>query len=146
MLNRVLELTNQERQNAGFAPLSVSSELTSAAQAYSQVLATSGCFAHTCGPVPNVGDRVGQAGYNDWTTVGENIAAGFPSPDEVFSVWMNSPGHRANLLSPWYTEIGLGVAGPGGPDGTWWTQDFGARRGAPLSMPMAQLTPPADDQ
>ena len=58
---RVLELTNAERQKAGLAPLSPNAQLTNAAQSYSQVLASSGCFQHTCGPVPNFAERDGQA-------------------------------------------------------------------------------------
>src|SRR5262245_49633734 len=91
---KVVDLTNAERQTAGLAPLSLSPELADAAQNYSQVLASGECFAHTCGPVPDFADRDGAAGYNDWTTIGENIAAGSPTPDDVVAQWMASPGHR----------------------------------------------------
>jgi len=124
---KVLDLTNAERKSAGLAPLSLSRELADAAQNYSQVLASSDCFAHTCGPVPDFADRDDQAGYNDWKLIGENIAAGYPSPDEVVAQWMASPGHRANILSPNFTEIGIGVANGRGRFGTYWTQEFGAR-------------------
>src|SRR5690242_11532934 len=70
---RVLELTNAERQKFGLQPLTLSPQLDAAAQGYSQVLATSGCFDHTCGPVPSFSDRLGQAGYGGWSAVGENI-------------------------------------------------------------------------
>jgi uncharacterized protein YkwD len=126
-VGRVLELTNAERQNAGLAPLELSPELEDSAQSYSQVLASSGCFDHTCGPVPNFADRDGQAGYTDWTDIAENIAAGFPTPEAVVESWMNSPGHRANILSPQFTEIGVGMTSGGGPYGTYWTQEFGTR-------------------
>src|SRR5436305_10761006 len=82
-LARVLELTNAERARVGLPPLSLSKELNAAAQDYTVVLATSGCFAHTCGPVPDMADRLGQAGYTGWTAIGENIAAGYPSPEAV---------------------------------------------------------------
>src|SRR5215211_1132230 len=72
---RVLELTNAERVNAGLEPLALSYELTDAAQSYSEVLAVSGCFEHTCGPVPHFADRVGLAGYVGWRALAENIAA-----------------------------------------------------------------------
>src|SRR3989442_14770365 len=62
-LFRSLELTNRERQNIGLGPLVLSPELSDAAQAYSHVLATTGCFDHTCGPVPNLAERAGQSGY-----------------------------------------------------------------------------------
>ena len=126
-VGRVLELTNAERQNAGLSPLALSPALEDAAQSYSEVLASSGCFDHTCGPVPNFADRDGQAGYADWTDIGENIAAGFPTPEAVVDSWMASPGHRANILSSQFTEIGVGMTSGGGQYSTYWTQEFGAR-------------------
>ena len=155
---RVLELTNAERQKAGLAPLSPNAQLTNAAQTYSQVLATSGCFQHTCGPVPNFAERDGQAGYMDWTSIGENIAAGYPTPEAVVAGWMASPGHRANILSPNFTEIGVGLVSSGGKYGTYWAQEFGSRPGAVLNFaplpiapdpatvpPSADAAPPRDD-
>lgn len=124
---RVLELTNAERQNAGLAPLSLNSQLADSAQSYSQVLAGSGCFDHTCGPIPSIADRDGQAGYTGWTSLGENIAGGYSTPEAVVAGWMASTGHRKNILSPEFTEIGIGVASGGGKFGTYWTQEFGAR-------------------
>jgi uncharacterized protein YkwD len=126
----VVELTNQERAKAGLGPLAISQQLTSAAQGYAEVLATSGCFAHTCGPVPDMVGRSERAGYHAWTTLGENIAAGQRSPEEVVKQWMDSPGHRTNILNPAFTEIGVGVANGKGPYGTYWAQEFGARGGA----------------
>jgi uncharacterized protein YkwD len=124
---RVLELTNAERESAGLVPLTLNSKLADSAQGYSEVLASSGCFEHTCGPVPNFADRDGQAGYTDWTDIGENIAGGYATPEAVVAGWMASPGHRENILSPQFTEIGIGVASGGGPYGTYWTQEFGTR-------------------
>lgn len=124
---RVVDLTNTERQKAGLAPLTLSDQLQASAAAYSQVLAESGCFAHTCGPVPNFAERDARAGYTGWTNVGENIAAGYSSPEDVVAGWMASPGHRANILSPDYTEIGIGVASGSGAMGTYWAEEFGAR-------------------
>jgi len=128
-LQRVLELTNIERQKVGAPPLAVSTELNVAAQQYSQVLASTDCFAHTCGPVPEMAERMGQAGYQNWTALGENIAAGYPTPEAVVAGWMASQGHRDNLLSPNFAEIGIGLA-IGGGYGTFWTQDFGNRPNA----------------
>jgi uncharacterized protein YkwD len=124
---RVLELTNTEREQAGLGPLALSPELTGAAQDYSQVLASGGCFAHSCGPRPKFRDRVEQAGYLGWTAIGENIAAGYATPEAVVAGWMSSAGHRANILSPHFSEIGIGVVHGGGGFGIYWTQDFGAR-------------------
>jgi uncharacterized protein YkwD len=132
---RVLELTNAERAKAGLPPLTVSTQLTQAAQQYSQVLATDSCFAHTCGPMPEMVQRDTQAGYTGWTAVGENIAAGYPTPEAVVAGWMASPGHRANILNPDYRELGVGLAG-GGKYGAYWTQEFGTRPGAVADAPI----------
>jgi uncharacterized protein YkwD len=126
-VGRVLELTNVERQNAGLAPLNWNPQLQDAAQTYSEVLASSGCFAHTCGPVPNFADRDGRAGYSDWTNIGENIAAGYVTPEAVVAGWMASPGHRENILSSEFTEIGVGMASTGDQFGRYWTEEFGTR-------------------
>jgi uncharacterized protein YkwD len=132
-VSRVLDLTNVERQKAGLEPLALSTQLSDAAQGYSQVLASSGCFEHTCGPVPRFEDRVGQAGYNGWNALGENIAAGYPTAEAVVAGWMSSPGHRANLLSPNFTEMGIGLVN-GGKYGAYWTQEFGRRPGVSLEV------------
>src|SRR5919199_4055555 len=126
---RVVDLTNAERQKAGLAPLAANAQLANAAQAYSEVLASTGCFEHTCGPVPDFAERDVQAGYTGWTAIGENIAAGYPSPEAVVAGWMASPGHRANILNPDYRELGVGLSS-GGKYGAYWTQEFGVRPGA----------------
>src|SRR5713226_4782392 len=80
--------------------------------------------------------RINAAGYSDWTAIGENIAAGQQSPQQVVDDWMNSPGHRANILDPSFRDVGIGIAvGPGtwpngylDPQVTWWTTDFGNSR------------------
>jgi uncharacterized protein YkwD len=140
---RVLELTNAEREKAGLAPLAWNDQLSAAAQSYSQVLATSGCFEHTCGPVPDFADRDAEAGYTGWSAIGENIAAGYPTPEAVVSGWMASPGHRANILSSRFTETGIGLVSGGGKYGTYWTQEFGFRPGADVDF--APQPAPADE-
>jgi uncharacterized protein YkwD len=124
---RVLDLTNARRAEAGLAPLRLNAQLSQAAQSYSEVLASSDCFAHSCGSVPEVANRVEGAGYGNWRSIGENIAAGYSTPEDVVEGWMNSPGHRKNILSPNYAEIGIGFVAGRGAYGTYWTQDFGAR-------------------
>ena len=124
---QVFDLTNAERQKAGLAPLRRSVALEQAAQNYSEILVTSGCFDHTCGPVPDFADRDGQAGYTHWTAIGENIAAGYSTPEAVVEGWMASPGHRANILSPRFTEVGIGLTSSDGRHETYWTEEFGAR-------------------
>jgi uncharacterized protein YkwD len=140
---RALELTNTERHKNGLASLALSAELGQAAHAYSAVLASSGCFAHDCGPVPDFGDRIGRAGYTNWTAIGENIAAGYRTPEAVVDGWMASAGHRANILSPHFREIGIGIATNDGRFKMYWTQNFGARPGSspPELVPVPQPEP-----
>ncbi len=127
VVTRVLDLTNAARDQAGLAPLTLSPQLTVAAQGYSQVLASGGCFEHTCGPVPNLADRDAAAGYLGWTILGENLAGGFTTPETVVAGWMASPTHRANILSVSYTDIGIGVTGGNSNFGTCWAEEFGSR-------------------
>jgi uncharacterized protein YkwD len=145
LVARVLELTNSERQKAGLNPLTLNSELSDAAQTYSQVLATSGCFQHTCGSVPNFAERVGQSGYSGWTALAENIAAGYATPEAVVAGWMSSPGHRANILSPKYTEMGIGLVSGGGQFGAYWTQEFGSRPGMVVNQALQADLRATDD-
>lgn len=126
---RVLELTNDQRAGAGLPPLGQSPALAEAAQDYTRVLAGGACFGHTCGPLPDLADRLGRVGYADWRAIGENVAAGYATPESVVDGWMASPGHRANILSAAYAEMGVGyVADASSPYGTYWTVDFGAHR------------------
>jgi uncharacterized protein YkwD len=129
--DRVLALTNAERANAGLGPLEPSPELAAAAQAYADVLSQGGCFEHTCGPVPELADRLGQVGYVGWQRIGENIAAGYATPEAVIAAWLASPGHRANLLSANYTEMGVGTISVDAGYGTYWAADFGTRASPP---------------
>jgi uncharacterized protein YkwD len=126
---RVVELTNAERQKAGLPPLAVNLSLAAAAQRYAEAMAASGCFSHTCPPIPELQGRVESAGYTQWGRLAENIAAGQRSAEQVVAAWMGSPGHKANILRDGVTEIGVGRA-TGGSYGTYWTQVFGAPRSA----------------
>lgn len=119
----VVDLVNAYRRQAGLAPLHVNPSLTSAAQSYANVLASGGCFGHSCGS--DLGSRVWWAGYPS-CRIGENIAGGQRSPEAAMATWMNSWAHRNNILNAGYAEIGVGVA-YGGPYGVYWVQVFGAR-------------------
>jgi uncharacterized protein YkwD len=132
LVAQAVDLTNGERQKAGLSPLVVSAQLQRSAQTYSQILASGGCFEHSCGPVPNLADRDVQAGYLGWTWLGENLAAGYPTPQAVVAGWMASGAHRDNILSPNFSEIGIGVTSGAGQFGVYWAEEFGAR-GAPSS-------------
>ncbi|MFJ9626663.1 CAP domain-containing protein [Streptomyces sp. NPDC101175] len=120
----VVELTNAERTRAGLPPLAVDPLLAAAAQAHSTDMVARAFYSHTSPDGSQPWDRAAAAGSLR-RTIGENIACGQRSPAEVVEGWMNSPGHRANILKPDFTHIGVGFAG-GGQMGTYWTQLFGA--------------------
>lgn len=120
----VTDLTNRERARAGLAPLATDALLTSAAQAHSTDMVVRAFYSHTGPDGSQPWDRAAAAGSTR-RMIGENIACGQRSPAEVVEGWMNSPGHRANILKREFTHIGIGFAG-GGKAGTYWTQLFGA--------------------
>lgn len=121
---QVVALVNKERAAAGCGPLTENAQLEQAAQAHSDDMAARSFFEHTNPDGADPGQRITAAGYH-WSTYGENIAEGQQTPQEVMDSWMNSSGHRANILNCSFKEIGVGVhRGSGGP---WWTQDFGAK-------------------
>ncbi|MEV6881568.1 CAP domain-containing protein [Streptomyces sp. NPDC051135] len=122
---QVLALVNEERAAAGCSPVTANDRLTRAADDYSDVMASSGVMSHTGPDGSTMTSRVEAAGYQ-WSTLGENIARGQADAASVMDSWMNSPGHRANILNCSFKELGVGVHfGDGGP---WWTQDFGTGR------------------
>ncbi|WP_314414556.1 CAP domain-containing protein [Streptomyces kroppenstedtii] len=120
----VLALTNAERAAAGLPPLAEDPPLTRAAQAHSADMVARAFYSHTAPDGSEPWDRAAAAG-SARRTIGENIACGQRSPAEVVRGWMDSPGHRANILKPAFTHLGVGFAG-GGAAGTYWTQLFGA--------------------
>ncbi|MER7055650.1 CAP domain-containing protein [Streptomyces sp. NPDC000351] len=119
----VVDLTNRERAGAGLPALAVDARLTRAAQAHSADMVARDFYSHTDPDGGKPWDRAAAAGATR-RTVGENIACGQRSPADVVEGWMNSPGHRANILKADFTHIGIGLAG-GGRSGTYWTQVFG---------------------
>ncbi|WP_393101650.1 CAP domain-containing protein [Streptomyces sp. LN325] len=120
----VLALTNAERAGEGLPPLLADTPLTVAAQAHSDDMVARAFYSHTSPDGSRPWDRAAAAGSTR-RTIGENIACGQRSAAEVVRGWMDSPGHRANILKPDFTHIGVGLAG-GGEAGTYWTQLFGA--------------------
>ncbi|SNX56207.1 uncharacterized protein YkwD [Streptomyces sp. TLI_55] len=122
--SEVVDRTNGERTRHGLPPLTVDPRLTAAAQAHSTDMIARAFYSHTAPDGSKPWDRAAAAGASR-RSIGENIACGQRSPAEVVECWMNSPGHRANILKPDFTHIGIGFAG-GGPAGTYWTQLFGA--------------------
>ncbi|MDP5315034.1 CAP domain-containing protein [Streptomyces poriferorum] len=117
----VLALVNQERSKVGCSPVTASSSLASLAQSFSDDMAARGFFDHTDPDGQSPWDRAAKAGVSGLG--GENIARGQADAEAVMEAWMNSEGHRANILNCDYKTLGVGVHfGSGGP---WWTQDFG---------------------
>jgi uncharacterized protein YkwD len=111
-----------------FAPapaLAWNNRLTEAAAVHSNDMVTANFFDHTGSGGSTAGSRVTAAGYN-WRTVGENIAAGYPTVNAVVDGWIGSEGHCANLLNAAFTEVGLAcVTGTAAnPYGTYWTMDL----------------------
>lgn len=119
---QVLSLVNRERTAAGCPAIHVDARLATAARLHSQDMADQDYFDHTSldGRLPF--DRIAAAGYPDGSA--ENIAAGQADAEAVMDSWMNSAGHRANILDCGNRAIGVGV-GRGGSYGIYWTQTFG---------------------
>ncbi|WP_225846462.1 CAP domain-containing protein [Streptomyces sp. HPF1205] len=118
---QILSLVNQQRASAGCSPLTADSALDRLAQNFSDDMAARGFFDHTDPDGNTPWDRAKKLGITDLG--GENIARGQADVQAVMDAWMNSPGHRANILNCDYKTLGVGIHfGTGGP---WWTQDFG---------------------
>jgi len=115
----VLDLTNVERQKAGLAPLQTDSKLMNSARQKSTDMATNKYFSHTS---PTYGSPFDQMKANGVTykSAAENIAMGQRTAQEVVKGWMESPGHRQNILTAGYTHIGIGYDA----NGHYWTQQF----------------------
>ncbi|MFF4323129.1 CAP domain-containing protein [Streptomyces sp. NPDC001568] len=117
----VLTLVNQERAMAGCGPVRANPPLAALAGAFSKDMAVRGFFDHTDPDGNSPWMRADKAGISGMG--GENIARGQGDADAVMKAWMNSPGHKANILNCEFRTLGVGVyVASGGP---WWTQDFG---------------------
>ncbi|TYC18926.1 CAP domain-containing protein [Actinomadura syzygii] len=117
----VVALTNAERAKAGCRPLRVDERLAAAARKHSADMAADDYFDHTSRNGDSPWQRMEDAGYP--SPGAENIAKGYPTAQAVMEGWMNSPGHRANILNCDLRAIGVGRAS--GSGGLVWTQDFG---------------------
>ncbi len=118
----VVRLVNIERQKAGLSPFTASSELSKVARVKSEDMAKNNYFSHTS---PTYGDpfTMMKSFGIKYNTAGENIAKGYSSAQSVVNGWMNSPGHRANILNPSFNKIGVGLYKTS--NGTaYWTQMF----------------------
>jgi len=117
----VLSLVNQERAKAGCSPLTASSSLAALAEAFSKDMAARDFFDHTDPSGATPWDRAEDAGITNLG--GENIARGQADAAAVMEAWMDSPGHRANILNCDFKTLGVGAHFASG--GPWWTQNFG---------------------
>ena len=115
----VVDLTNQEREKQGLAPLKIDTELSKSAREKSRDMQENGYFDHNSPTYGSPFDMMEAFGI-DYQTAGENIAKGQPTPEEVVNAWMNSEGHRENILNGSFTHIGVGY----NEDGNVWTQQF----------------------
>lgn len=115
----VVELTNAERKKQGLKPLTLDEKLSKVARTKSQDMKDNNYFDHnspTCGSPFDMMKKFGIT----YRTAGENIAKGQKTPQEVVKAWMNSEGHRKNIMNPNFTHIGVGYV----KDGNYWTQQF----------------------
>jgi uncharacterized protein YkwD len=121
---QVLVLVNQQRTTAGEATLVQNDTLEQQANEYACEMIHYDFFAHV-NPVTGstLPDRSQQFGYA-YRVVGENLAAGQQSPEQVVTEWMNSPSHRANILDSRFTEVGVGLRA-GGQYQYYWVLEFG---------------------
>jgi uncharacterized YkwD family protein len=115
---QVVFLTNNERARYGLQPLKIDEKLSEVARFKSSDMQQKGYFSHTSPTYGSPFDMMRQFGVQ-YRAAGENIAMGQRSPEEVVNAWMNSEGHRKNILSQSFTHIGVGHV-----KGNYWTQMF----------------------
>jgi uncharacterized protein YkwD len=130
---RSLDLHNQQRAANGLVQFCVHPTLLAAARAHSQEMIDKDYFSHNSYDGETFSARLVRFGYTPWRALAENIAWGtgtLGGPDAIFDRWMNSSGHRANILNGNLREIGIGVAAGtylSYGDTRMWTADFGTR-------------------
>lgn len=118
----VLKLVNQERQKQGLKALTLNTKLTSIGNMKAKDMADKNYFSHTSPTYGSPFQMLQNYGVT-YTSAGENIAAGQRTSQEVMNSWLNSSGHRANILNKDYTQLGVGYY-KGGSYGTYWVQLF----------------------
>ncbi|UFH98992.1 CAP domain-containing protein [Bacillus toyonensis] len=116
---RVVELTNAERTKQGLPALKIDTELSKVARVKSEDMQKNNYFDHNSPTYGSPFDMMKKFGIS-YTSAGENIAQGQRTPEEVVQAWMNSAGHRANILNNGFTHIGVGYV----ESGNYWTQQF----------------------
>ncbi len=122
MEQRVMELVNAERTSRGIAPLEENWEVRRVAGYKAMDLRDGRYFSHTSPTYGSPFDMLRSFGIS-FRAAGENIAMGQKTPESVMQAWMRSEGHRANILNPTFTHIGVGYC-TGGSSGSYWVQMF----------------------
>lgn len=120
----VVKLTNAERAKQGCSALRIDERLVAAARAHSADMVQQNFFSHTGSNGSNFVAREVAAGYPKKGAAAENIAWGYRTPKDVVTGWMNSSGHRRNILNCSSTAVGVGIAVKSG-GAVYWTQNFG---------------------
>ena len=118
----VVDLVNIERAKAGLNPLTLDSSISNVATKKSQDMIDNNYFSHNSPTYGSPFDMLKKFGIS-YKTAGENIAMGQKTPKEVVNAWMNSEGHRKNIMNPNFSKIGVGVAQKSGGS-IYWTQIF----------------------
>ncbi|WP_195238204.1 CAP domain-containing protein [Romboutsia sp. 1001285H_161024_C4] len=118
----IVNIVNAERSKRGLAPLTLDSSLSNVATKKSQDMINRGYFDHNSPTYGSPFDMMKQFGIS-YKAAGENIAMGQKDPQDVMNSWMNSDGHRKNILSPNFTHIGVGIAKASNGQ-LYWTQMF----------------------
>lgn len=121
-MREVLDLVNQERSKYGLGKLTLSNELTHIAQMKATDMRDKNYFSHNSPTYGTPFEMLQRFGVK-YTYAGENIAGGQKTSEQVMKDWMNSSGHRANILNKNYTQLGVGYV-TGGQYGTYWVQTF----------------------
>jgi uncharacterized YkwD family protein len=128
-VKEVVSLVNKERAKKKLPPLKLALDVTRVAQLKAEDMQKNDYYDHVSPVYGDVDNMLSKFNIK-FKYVGENIAGGEMTPEEVMTDWMNSPGHRANILDPVYTEIGVGTASIGSVKGKpiyYWVQMFIAR-------------------
>lgn len=123
MMASVIKLTNQERARIGSGPVVENDRLVLIAQEMAEDLAKRGKLSHVDSKGRQLDKRFDDGGYK-WSTIGENVAYGYSTPDAVVNGWIKSPGHYQNLSNKDFTEIGVGVT-QDAKGRVFWVQVFG---------------------
>ncbi|NLY70989.1 MAG: serine protease [Clostridiales bacterium] len=115
---KVVDLVNKERAAQGLAPLKYNAELSKVARIKAEDMRDKNYFSHTSPTYGSPFDMMKSFGIK-YRAAGENIAKGYRTPESVMDGWMNSPGHKANIMSPNFTEVGVGYVTDSKGTGYW---------------------------